>query len=75
MDCLHDDEKDNALKFYNDHDLRSKVQTRGQKVDCLDYFHRIMYSFAQQNKCYPQRCLLAHFEANFDCSLSEFICP
>ena len=29
----------------------------------------------QQNKCYPQWCLLAHFEATFDFSRSEFTCP
>ena len=29
----------------------------------------------QQNKCYPQRCLLAHFEATLDFSRSEFTCP
>ena len=29
----------------------------------------------QQNKCYPQRCLLAHFEATLDLSHSEFTCP
>ena len=26
----------------------------------------------QQNKCYPQRCLLVHFEATLDFSCSEF---
>ena len=35
---------------------------------------RIMYHH-QQNKCYPQRCLLAHFEATLDFSRSEFTCP
>ena len=29
----------------------------------------------QQNKCYPQRCLLAHFDAALDFSRSEFTCP
>ena len=26
----------------------------------------------QQNKCYPQSCVLAHFEATLDFSRSEF---
>ena len=29
----------------------------------------------QQNKCYPQWCLLAHFEGTLDFSRSEFTCP
>ena len=29
----------------------------------------------QQNKWFPQRCLLAHFEATLDFSRSEFTCP
>ena len=29
----------------------------------------------QQNKWYPQRCLLAQFEATLDFSRSEFTCP
>ena len=29
----------------------------------------------QQNKWYPQRCLLAHFEAILDFSRTEFTCP
>ena len=29
----------------------------------------------QQNKWYPQRCLLAHFEATLDFCRSEFTCP
>ena len=29
----------------------------------------------QQNKCYPQRCFLAHFDATLDLSRSEFTCP
>ena len=32
-------------------------------------FHR------QQNKCYPQRCFLAPFEATLDFTRSEFTCP
>ena len=28
----------------------------------------------QQNKWYPQRCILAHFEATLDFSRSEFTC-
>ena len=32
-------------------------------------YHRL------QNKWYPQRCLLAHFEAALDFSRSEFTCP
>ena len=28
----------------------------------------------QQNKCYHQECLLAHFEATLDFSRSEFTC-
>ena len=31
--------------------------------------------FCQRNKWYPQRCLLAHFEATLDFSSNEFICP
>ena len=33
------------------------------------------HAHRQQNKCYPQRCLLAHFEATLDFSRSEFTCP
>ena len=29
----------------------------------------------QHNKCHPERCLLAHFEATLDFSRSEFTCP
>ena len=29
----------------------------------------------QQNTCYLQRCLLAHFEATLDFSRSKFTCP
>ena len=29
----------------------------------------------QQNKCYFQWCLLAHFEATLEFSRSEFTCP
>ena len=32
-------------------------------------YHRL------QNKCYPQRCLFAHFEATLDFGRIEFICP
>ena len=28
----------------------------------------------QQNSCYPQRCLVAHLEATLDSSWSEFTC-
>ena len=33
-----------------------------QHAEKLTMYHR------QQNKCYPQRCLLAHFEATLDFS-------
>ena len=41
-------------------------------VDGINLFMRTIYK--KQNKWYPERCLLAHFEAIFDFSLSEFTC-
>ena len=35
---------------------------------CCMYHH-------QQNRCYPQSCLLAHFEATLDFGRSEYTCP
>ena len=35
--------------------------------------HRMYHQ--QQNKCYPQRCFLANFEATLDFSRIEFTCP
>ena len=38
-------------------------------IDASSLYHH------QQNKCYPQKCVLAHFEATLDFSRSEFTCP
>ena len=38
-------------------------------------FELRFFSHHPQNRCYPRRCLLAHFEATLDFILSEFTCP
>ena len=35
----------------------------------------LVVHYHQQNKCYPQWCLLVDFEASVDFSRSEFTCP
>ena len=47
--------------------LGSASSMRGAETHALSYF-------LQQNKWYPQRCLLAHFEDTLDFSRSEFTC-
>ena len=39
------------------------------------HMHIISRYHRQQNKSYPQRCLLAHFEVTLNFSRSEFTCP
>ena len=42
---------------------------------CLVFETRNSGYHQQQNKWYPQRCLLAHFEATLYFSRTEFTCP
>ena len=39
----------------------------------MNYLGTILY-YQQQNKWYPQMCLLAHFEATNDIIRGEFTC-
>ena len=57
--------KGHALNAY--HLTGGKLDTLGSI--CTPLYHQ------QQNKWYPQRCLLAHFEATLDFSRREFTCP
>ena len=43
--------------------------------DALISTRIVQMDHRQQNKCYPQRYLLVHFEAAHDFSRSEFACP
>ena len=51
------------------HRLARLLKTVGGIVAKMATYHR------QQNKCYHQGCLLAHFEVTLDFSRSEFTLP
>ena len=47
--------------------MKLKVLSNKKLFQITSWYHR------QQNKCYPQRCLLAHFEASLDFSRTNLL--
>ena len=67
--------KNGELTAYHDQKLTNELEEkRWRNKLILQKQINFVYQ-RQQNKCYPQRCLLAHFKAILDFSRSEFTCP